>query len=454
MNTSLPDPAVTTIIKKETKRQLDCIDLIPSENHTSPEVRKAVGSVLMHKYAEGYPGKRYYQGNIQADAIENLCRDRALETFKLDPAEWGVNVQAHSGSPANMAIYNALLEPGATMMAMYLPDGGHLSHGWEFKGFRTLVRKIWPAVHYHVDPQTFQFDYEQIRQQALAEKPTMLISGGTAYTREIDHAKMAAIAAEVGAFYFADVSHEGGIIAAGEHNSPFLHADVVMMTTHKTLRGPRGALIFARHQAKNRPAEERDLIAIIDKSVMPGMQGGPHLHSIAGIAVALREAQQPQFKKYIKQVKKNAQVLAKELIKHGYTVASGGVEKHLVLLDLRGTAVTAWIAAWALEYAGIVLNYNTVPNETGAPLFPSGMRLGSPIVTTRGMKEPEMKQIAAWIAQVMEYSQQWTIPTDKVERKAWLKKFKTEILPADKYLKKLRKEVTVFARQFPAFTWE
>lgn len=447
---------IFTYIKAEAKRQQEVIDLIPSENHALPAVHEAVGSVLMHKYAEGYPRKRYYQGNDNADAVEQLCKDRALELFELDPAEWGVNVQSYSGSGANLAIYSALLQPGDKIMAMYLPDGGHLSHGWGFKGFATYVKQIYQIENYHVDAETEVFDYDAILAQAKKYQPQILISGGTAYPREIDHAKMGAIAQEVSAFYLADVSHEGGLIAGKANASPFPHADAVMMTTHKTLRGPRAALIFARRQNRAEPADQAeaagrtDLAHLVDRAIFPGMQGGPHLHSIAGVAIALKEANTPEFQAYAAQILKNAKVMADELAAAGYRVVSGDVEKHLVLVDLRQTGVEAWIAAWALEYAGIILNRNTVPNDTGSPYYPSGLRLGTPIVTTRGMKEPEMEQIAAWIIDVLEYSKKWQLPTDKAERRTFLKDFKAE-LPKDKKLAEVKAAVTEFTKDWPVF---
>lgn len=445
---------VFSLIQAEKKRQTEVIDLIPSENHASPAVHQAVGSILMHKYAEGYPKKRYYQGNAEVDQVEQLCRDRALEAFGLSTDDWGVNVQAYSGSGANLAVYNALLEPGDTIMAMYLPDGGHLSHGWGFKEFKTFVKKVFKIEYYHVDPEAEVFDYDQILEQAKLVRPKLVISGGTAYPREINHAKMGSIAQAVGAFYHADIAHEGGLVAAGVNASPFAHADTVMLTTHKTLRGPRGALIFGRKQnrveAKAEESGRDDLANLIDRSIFPGMQGGPHLHSIAGIAVALQEAMRPAFKTYAQQILDNAKVLAKAFDQAGYRVVSGNVEKHLILLDMRGSDVEPWIVAWALEYAGIVLNRNTVPNDDGSPYYPSGIRLGTPIVTTRGMKQPEMTKIADWILQVFDHSKQWQLPQNKTERRAFLKSFKKNVA-TDKKLKQIKKEVSAFAKQWPLF---
>lgn len=427
------------LIKKEEKRQSETLMLIPSENYTSKAVREAVGSVLMHKYAEGQPGKRYYQGNSVADEVEVFCEKQALKAFGLKETEWGVNVQPHSGCPANLAVYNALLEPGDKILAMFLPDGGHLSHGWHLPGKKvTLVSKIWQVEFYHVDPKTKVFDYNQIEEQAKKFKPRIIISGGTAYPREIDHKAMAKIAKSAGAYYLADVSHEAGLIAGGANSSPFPYAQVVTMTTHKTLRGPRGALIFSR----------KELTDKIDEAVFPGLQGGPHLHSIAGIAIALRFAQGKPFKKYAQQVVKNAQRLAENLGKKGFAVVSGGTDKHLVLLDLRNNGISGWFVAWALEKAGIIVNRNTVPYDTGSSYFPSGLRLGSPAVTTRGMKETQMDQIANWISQVVTHLGLRVIPENKEERAKYLAKFRQEI-EADPFLKKIKNEVKELCRRFP-----
>lgn len=436
------------LINQEKKRQIKTIGMIPSENICSSNVRKAVGSVLMHKYAEGQVAKRYYQGNEFADQVEATCKERALQAFQLDPKEWAVNVQPYSGSPANLAVYNALLKPGDKIMAMYLPDGGHLSHGWQLKDKKvSIVSKIFEIVYYHVEKETEVFDYNKITTLAKQEKPQLIVSGGTAYSRDIDHQKMATAAHSVGAYYLADVSHEAGLIAAQVLGNPFLYADVVMMTTHKTLRGPRGAMIFSR---KKCPINDENLSNKIDFSVFPGLQGGPHLHTIAGIAVALNECQQESFKKYAEQIKKNAQVFANFFKKKNYHVVSGGTDKHLILLDLRGSGISAWVAAWILEVVGIVLNRNTVPSETASPFYPSGLRFGTPIITTRGMKEKEVETIARWMDEVMIYSKKWQIPEDKETRLKFLKDFKKEIFQ-DKLLLKLKKEVTTFASGYPLF---
>lgn len=405
------DEMVAGLIEDEEKRQQNKLSMIPSENFASRAVREAQGSVLTNKYAEGYSGKRYYEGNQNVDEIENLAVRRIKELFNL-PLNWHVNVQPLSGSNANLAVYNALLTPGDTILSMYLPDGGHLSHGWSFPegggasalegqidqavylgGARkvSIVSKIFNVVQYKVNPETRLFDYQQIMEIAKEHKPKMIISGGTAYPREIDYGSLAAIAKEVGALYMADIAHEAGLVAGGANHSPVGIADVVTFTTHKTLRGPRGAVIMCREELGEK----------IDFGVFPGMQGGPFQHNIAAMAVALKEALEPEFKTYAHQVVKNAKHLAAQLVEKGYDVVSGGTDKHLVLIDMRSKGMAGRNLAKAMDKAGIVLNRNSVPNETGSPMNPSGIRMGTPVLTTRGMKEPEMEQIAAWFDQVV-----------------------------------------------------
>ena len=446
------DQEIALFIKKEAARQKDVLEMIPSENYASQAVREAVGSVLMNKYAEGQVGKRYYQGNWAIDGFEGLCKKRALALFKLDEKKWGVNVQPLSGSPANLAIYNALLLPGDRIMSMYLPDGGHLSHGWELPNKKvTLVSKIWQIFFYNVDKNTRLFDYDDLAVLARKIKPKLLISGGTAYPRQINHKRMGEIAHSVGALYMADVAHEAGLIAAGVNTSPFPYADVVMMTTHKTLRGPRGAMIFTRrtspYKLHDNTEEGEDMSVKVDQSVFPGLQGGPHEHTIAGIAVALKEAQSPVFKTYAKQVVKNARVLANMFLKEGLDVVSGGTDKNLILLDLRSIHASAWIVAWALEYANIIANSNTVPFDTGSSVYPSGLRLGTPAITTRGMKEKEMKIIGGWIVEVIREGSHYQLPEDKKFRVAFLSSVKKE-LETNKTLIRIASSVTLLTKQF------
>lgn len=366
--------------------------LIPSENYTYPEVREAVGSVLIHKYAEGYPGKRYYQGMEFVDQIENLAIERAKKLFDVPHA----NVQPYSGSPANSAVYFALLEPGDTIMGLSLSHGGHLTHGHPKI---TFSGKYFKSVQYEMgrDENNF-FDFAEIRKMALENKPKVIVAGTTAFPRILDWQKFSEIAEEVGAYLLADISHIAGLVAGGVHPSPVPLAHIVTTTTHKTLRGPRGALLMVTQRGIEK---NPDLPQKMDKAVFPGLQGGPHLHTIAGIAIALEKAMEPEFKDYAKQVVNNAKVLAEELMKNGFDLVTGGTDNHLMVIDLRNMNIDGKAAAVLLEESGIVLNANTIPNDPNPPYKPSGIRLGTPGVTTRGMKEEEMKKIAEWIKMVV-----------------------------------------------------
>lgn len=381
---------ISEIIAKELRYQQQQLKLIPSENYTSPEVMKAVGSVLMNKYAEGQSGKRYYQGNKYIDEIEEVCKERALKLFKLNPQEWHVNVQPVTGSVANLSVYNSVLNPGDKLMGMYLPHGGHLSHGWKLPNGKSVsfTSRVYETDFYYVSEDSYTFNYEDVEKQVKKFKPKILISGGTAYPRTIDHKKLSEIAHKVGALYLADVAHEAGLIAGGVHPSPFPHADFVTMTTRKTLRGPIGALIFCKKEFADN----------IDKSVFPGLQGGPMVNSIAGIAVALEEAMRPEFKEYTKQIVKNAQTLSEKLVSLGFNVITGGTDKHLILIDIRGKQTDGHTAAHILEATDIIVNKNTIPFDMqSTPWKPAGIRMGTPAVTTRGMKENEMNEIALLI---------------------------------------------------------
>ncbi len=430
---------ILDLIQQEKKRQDETLMLIPSENYTYPEVREAVGSFLMHKYAEGQAKKRYYNGNYIIDEIELLCKQRALSAFGLDPEKYHANVQSYSGAVANLAVYSALLEPGDKIMSMYLPDGGHLSHGWELPSKKiSFTSKIFNFQFYKVDPQTRVFDYDEIEKQAILFKPKLIVSGGTAYPREIDHEALSNIAKKVGAYYLADIAHEAGLIAGGANKSPFKYADVVTMTTQKTLRGPRGAIIICKKELGDR----------IDFAVFPGLQGGPHINTISGIAIALEKTKSKEFKVYTKQTVKNAKALAKELMKGGLDIVSGGTEKHLILVDLRKSETNGWIVGNALEVAGITANRNTVPLETASPFYPSGLRLGTPAITVRGMKEKEMKQIAKWIIGVVEHVKIYVLPTSPKERSQFTKEY-NERIAKDKKLLEIKEKVEELCKKFP-----
>jgi glycine hydroxymethyltransferase len=380
---SVTDPKVLELVRAEERRQADKIRLIPSENYVSRAVLEATGSVFTNKYSEGYAGKRYYEGQQFVDPLETLAQERACSLFGADHA----NVQPYSGSPANLAVYFAFLKPGDKVMGLALPMGGHLTHGWNV----SITGRYFQSVQYGVRKDTGRIDLDEVRDLARRERPQLLWAGGTAYSRLWDFAAMAEIAREVGARFAVDMAHVAGLVAGGAHPSPIPHADVVTTTTHKTLRGPRGGMILCR--AAHASA--------LDKAVFPGLQGGPHDHTTAGIAVALHEAAQPAFREYAQNVVKNAGVLAAELMARGYHVVSGGTDNHLILVDLTNKNVTGKIAAKALDKAGIELNYNSVPYDTRKPFDPSGIRLGSPSVTSRGMGPTEMKQIAAWMDRVM-----------------------------------------------------
>jgi glycine hydroxymethyltransferase len=381
----MKDKQIESLITSEKKRQKEVINLIASENYVSDDVLKALGSELTNKYAEGYSGKRYYGGQTFIDKIEDMAKDRALKLFKLSPKKWHVNVQALSGSPANVAVYSALVPQGEKIMGMALDNGGHLTHGHKV----SITGKFWVQVPFGVHQKTEQLDYDDIRALAMQNKPALIVAGFTAYPRKIDFKKFKEIADACGAILMVDMSHFAGLVAGGAYPSPFEHADVVTTTVHKTLRGPRSAMIFSRK-------DDRELDRKIDKAVFPGMQGGPHMNQIAAVAVALKEAATPAFKKYAKQVVKNAQVLAEELKKRGWRIVSGGTDSHLMLVDtwLGGKGVGGKEASELLEKAGIIVNKNTIPGETRTPVDPSGIRIGTPAETTRGKKEKDMVKIA------------------------------------------------------------
>jgi glycine hydroxymethyltransferase len=395
------DKVIETLIRKEIKRQQETINLIPSENYVSGDVLEIIGSPLTNKYSEGYPGKRYYPGNQYYDEIEKIAQERALKCFGLQSSNWHVNVQPYSGSPANIAIYNALMNFGDTLMGLKLTSGGHLTHGHKvnFSG------RAYNVVHYGVDEKTGLLDYEEISELAQKHKPKVIVSGLTAYPRKIDFKKFGEIAKSVGAYHVADISHIAGLIAAGLHQSPFPYSDVVMTTTHKTLRGPRGAIIFSQKHNPNdtngsensdKSSQHSDYVSIaerIDRAVFPGLQGGPHNNIIAAEAVMFFEALKLGFRKYQQQIIKNAQALSKALTKKGLKLVTGGTDNHLMLVDLRSSNLGGLEAEKILEENNITANRNTIPGDA-SPFKPSGLRMGTPAVTTRGMKEKEMEQIA------------------------------------------------------------
>lgn len=388
----MKDIQIKKLILAEDKRQKKVINLIASENYVSKDILEALGSTLTNKYSEGYPGRRYYGGNEIIDKVETLCIDRALKLFKLQPSKWHANVQALSGSPANLAIYSAFVPLGEKIMGLKLSSGGHLTHAQPV----SMTGKIWTPVQFEVDVSTEVLDYNALKKLAQKEKPKMIIAGFTAYPRFVDFKKFREIADSCGAHLHVDMSHFGGLVAGGVYPSPFLYADSVMTTTHKTLRGPRHALLFVKK-------DDRELDKKLDKTIIPGLQGGPHENTIAAVAIALKEASSTSFKQYSKQVVKNAKTLAKELQKRGWHIISGGTDTHLILMDtwMNGKGVSGKEASNRLERAGIIVNMNTIPGDPRGVMDPSGIRLGTPAETTRGKKEKDMVKIADKIDKVL-----------------------------------------------------
>ena len=376
---STTDPEIAALVAAEEQLQADTLRLIPSENYVSAAVLEASGTVLQNKYSEGYPGKRYYEGQQNIDQVETLAIDRAKALFGVEHA----NVQPYSGSPANLAVYLAFLQPGDTVLGMALPMGGHLTHGWGVSATGSWFR----GVQYGVDRVTGRTDLDQVRDLALKERPKVIFCGGTAVPRTIDFPAFAAIAREVGAVLVADIAHIAGLVAGGAHPSPVGHADVVSTTTHKTLRGPRGAMLMCTEEHAR----------AIDRAVFPGLQGGPHNQTTAAIAVALKEASGEDFRDYARQVVGNARALGEQLAARGFDLVSGGTDNHLLLIDLTSKDVAGKVAAKALDRAGIVVNYNSVPYDTRKPFDPSGIRIGTPSLTSRGIPEAEMATVAEWI---------------------------------------------------------
>ena len=405
------DPQIAKLIDLETERQKTSLEMIPSENHCSPAVREALGSILTDKYAEGYPGKRYYAGLKYYDILEDLCRDRAKKLFGVPHA----NVQPYSGSPANAAVYLSVCESGDTVMGLALPMGGHLTHGWKVN----FSAKFFKSVQYGVDEKTHLINYEEVEKLAKENKPKLIFVGATAYPRIFDWKKLGDIADSVDAYLVADIAHIAGLVVGDSHPSPVPFVHIVSTTTHKTLRGPRGGMIMVTQKGFDK---DPDLGKKIDKAIFPGFQGGPHMHQVAAIAVCLKEASTPAFKKYAHQIVKNAKALAEELKKYGFTLISGGTDNHLILVDLRNKNIGGPEAQDLLEEAGITINKNSIPYDPAPPFKPSGIRMGTPAITTRGMKEKEMKIIAGWI---------------------------NEVISNPKSVKKVREEIKKFCKKFP-----
>jgi len=433
------DPAIADAIKNELNRKRFGLEMIPSENFTSMAVLQALGSIMTDKYSEGYPHKRYYGGNEFIDRAEDVAIERAKKLFGVPHA----NVQPYSGSPANQAVYLAICKPDDTIMGQSLPDGGHLTHGWKvnFSGM------FFNSVQYHVKPDGY-IDFDEVRRLAKEHKPRLIWCGATAYPREFPFEEFANIADEVNAYFAADIAHIAGLVIAGVHKSPVPFAHVVTTTTHKTLRGPRGAIIMVTQKGLDKDPE---LAKKIDKTVFPGLQGGPHDHQTAAIGVALSEAMKPEFKEYGKQIVKNAKALAKRLMERGIKLISNGTDNHLLLIDLTpfGKGKGLYVQD-ALDLAGITVNKNTIPSDPSSPFYPSGIRLGTPALTTRGMKEKDMKLIGDWIAEIIQEVKDYEMPNDKEVRKEVIEKFREQIV-MNKKIKRIKKEVVELCKRFPLY---
>jgi glycine hydroxymethyltransferase len=431
------DPEVHRILQRERARQREGIELIPSENYVSEAVLEAMGSIFTNKYSEGYPGRRYYGGNENVDDIERLAQERAKTLFGVPHA----NVQPYSGSPANLAVYLATCKPGDPMMGQNLPDGGHLTHGWKV----SVTGTYYQSIPYHVKRDGY-IDFDEVWRLAREHRPRLIWCGATAYAREFPFEEFAAVAEEVGAFFAADVAHIAGLVIAGVHKSPVPYAHVVTTTTHKTLRGPRGAMLMVTQRGLERDPE---LAERIDRAIFPGLQGGPHDHTTAGIAVALGEAMQPSFRDYGRQVVANAKALAEGLMRRGFRLVTGGTDNHMILIDLTpGGPGRGVFLQDALDRVGITVNKNTIPGEPSSAFYPSGIRLGTPAATTRGMREGEMDRLAEWISAVSEEVKEFQLPKETVERMAQLKQFR-DTIQGNPRLARMREHVRDFCLKFP-----
>jgi glycine hydroxymethyltransferase len=437
-NIKKQDNEVYEILKTEERRQLEGLELIPSENYASAAVMESMGSVLTNKYSEGYANKRYYAGNENIDALETLAVERCKKLFGVPYA----NVQPYSGSPANLAVYMATCQPGDHVMGLALPDGGHLTHGWKVSA--TAI--FYNSQQYHVR-EDGRIDIDELWKLAKEHKPKLIWAGATAYPYIYEYDKFAEVAEGVGAFLAADIAHVAGLIVAGVHQSPAAYAHIVTTTTHKTLRGPRGGIIMVTQKGLDKDPE---LAERIDKAVFPGLQGGPHDHQTGAIAIALKEAATEEFRAYGEQIVKNAKALAASLKKNGLKLVSGGTENHLLLLDLvsvLGPGGGVFVHE-ALDVAGMTANKNAIPKDPSTPFYPSGVRLGTPALTTRGMKEAEMEKVGAWIARAVEEVKDRRLPAGKEERAAYLAAFKKEV-KNNKTLLAIKDEIREFVKPFP-----
>ncbi|OGG21010.1 hypothetical protein A3D03_05465 [Candidatus Gottesmanbacteria bacterium RIFCSPHIGHO2_02_FULL_40_13] len=442
-NLKKADKEIAFWLEKETKRQIEGLEMIPSENYVSDVVMEAMGSILTNKYSEGFPKKRYYGGNDNIDEIEIIAQKRAKKLFGVEH----VNVQPYSGSPANLAVYLATCKPGDTIMGLDLTDGGHLTHGWKVSATGIFYKSIM----YHVDHKTGKIDFEELEKLVREHKPKLIWVGATAYVYEFPFEKLARIADISDAYLAADIAHVAGLVIAGAHISPAKYAHIITTTTHKTLRGPRGAMIMVTKKGLKKDPELADKV---DRAVFPGLQGGPHDHTTAAIAVALLEASKPSFKKYGRQIKTNAKTLVKQLMKEGLKLVGNTTENHLLLVDLTPFFGPGggFFAQYALDTAGITVNKNTIPGEPSSPFYPSGIRLGTPALTTRGMKEMEMKKIGHWIYQSLIAVREYKLPDKKEDRKKYLENFRNKVHKNSKLLA-IKKEVKKFASKFPIFAW-
>lgn len=431
------DSEVYRILAAERRRQREGVELIPSENYVSEAVLEAMGTIFTNKYSEGYPGRRYYGGNENVDDVERLAQERAKQLFGVPHA----NVQPYSGSPANLAVYVATCKPGDPIMGQNLPDGGHLTHGWQV----SVTGMYYKSVPYHVKADGY-IDFDEVWRLAREHRPRLIWCGATAYVREFPFERFAEVADEIGAFFAADIAHIAGLVIAGVHKSPVPHAHIVTTTTHKTLRGPRGAMILVTPKGLEKDPELRDRI---DRAIFPGLQGGPHDHTTAAIAVALGEAMQPAFRDYGRQIVANAKALARGLLDRGFKLVTGGTDNHMILLDLTpGGPGRGVFMQEALDRVGITVNKNTIPGEPVSAFYPSGIRLGAPAATTRGMREPEMDRIAEWIADVGQEIKPFQLPAGREERAPALKTFRRAIAE-NRRLEGLQNDVREFCLKFP-----